>query len=311
MPALEDVFACPACRATAVSHEGDAYVCGGCARLYPIVRRIPRFVGDLESGQAQVQRVFDFEHRRYTDSQHTQFSPSLVDDFLADNELPPEFFAGTRALDAGCGSGRWTYALAHLGADVVGADLTEGGLESAQAELGDRPNVLLVQADIFRLPLRPDSFDFVISWGVLHHTPDTRSAFDRLVPLVRSGGTLYVMVYEQHSRLRQAGTNALRAILRRFSDERRYRLCRHLVIRNRVLARALMPFFMLAHYDPATAEVDQRSMQFGLFDAYSPRYNHLHGRAEVVGWFREHGFVDVGVLDTPPGTTVKVRGTKP
>jgi SAM-dependent methyltransferase len=286
-------------------------VCTGCACSYPVIRAIPRFLGELEPGPAQIQRVFDFEHRRYQDSAHTRFSPTLVDEFLADNELPRESFTGVRALDAGCGSGRWTYALAELGAEVLGCDLTEGGLESAQAELGDRDNVTLAQTDIFNLPFRPESFDFVMSWGVLHHTPDTRAAFEQLVPLVRRGGTLYVMVYERHSLLRRLGTGLLRALLRQMSDERRYQACRHLIIRNPLAYRALAPFVMVAPFGPETSDVDEQTLQFGLFDAYSPRYNHLHTRGEVAGWFADHGFDEVTVLDTPLGTTVKVRGTKP
>jgi SAM-dependent methyltransferase len=309
VPAIEEVFACPACGATEVGEDSDEYVCVACARRYPIIRGIPRFVGQLEPGPAQVQRVFDFEHRRYRDSAYTRFSPTLVDDFLTDNELPRELFSGARALDVGCGSGRWTYALSELGADVIGCDLTEGGLESAFEELGGRASVTLVQADIFRLPFRSQSFDFVMSWGVLHHTPDTLAAFEKLVPLVRPGGILYVMVYERHSLVRRIGTGALRAVLRRMSDERRYAACRRLVIRRPLVYKALVPFLMVAPYDE-TSDVDLRTLQFGLFDAYSPRYNHLHSREEVIGWFEDRGFSDVTVIETPAGTTVKVRGTK-
>jgi SAM-dependent methyltransferase len=307
---LDQVIACPNCGSQEIGRQNGEYPCPSCGRRYPVVRDIPRFVDDLQGGLDQIQSVFDFEHRIYEESMYAQFSPKLVDDYLADCELPREFFPGKRALDAGCGSGRWTYALSELGADVVGCDLTDGGLESANAEVGERPNVALAQANIFNLPLRPGAFDFVMSWGVLHHTPDTRKAFESIVPLVKPGGTLYVMIYERHSLLRQAGTGVVRRILQRMSNEKRYRACKHLIIRNRFMWRAIVPFVTVAHYDPATTEVDESTLQFGLFDAYSPKFNHLHSRDEVAGWFRANGFTDVTVLDTPPGTTVKVRGTK-
>ena len=310
MSVLDEVFACLSCASQEVGRDDGEYACPSCGRRYPVVRGIPRFVDDLDGGLDQIQRVFDFEHRHYKESMYAQFSPKLVDLYLEDSELPREFFAGIRALDAGCGSGRWTYALANLGAEVVGCDLTDGGLESAQEEVGELPNVALAQADIFNLPLRPHAFDFVMSWGVLHHTPDTRRAFESIVPLVRPGGTLYVMVYEHHSRLRQAGTGVVRAVLQRMSNERRYRACKRLIIRNRLLWRAIVPFVTVAHYDPATTEVDAEHPAVRALRRVSPKFNHLHSRAEVAGWFTANGFTDVTVLDTPLGTTVKVRGTR-
>ena len=145
-----------------------------------------------------------------------------------------------------------------------------------------------------------------MSWGVLHHTPDTHAAFQRLVPLVKPGGTMYVMVYERTRPLRLFGTNVVRRIMRRLSDEHRYQACRWLVIRNRTVARILDPLMMIAYADPALGETDTQTMQFGLFDAYSPRYNHTHTENEVVSWFEQAGFGEIAVVDAHE--TVKVRG---
>ena len=53
---------------------------------------------------------------------------------------------------------------------VVAVDLSRA-IDAACANLDERENIHFVQADIFKLPFRPDTFDFVYSWGVLHHTP--------------------------------------------------------------------------------------------------------------------------------------------
>jgi hypothetical protein len=98
--------------------------------------------------------------------------------------------------------------------------------------------------------------------------------------------------------------------MRRLSDERRYQACKHLVLRNRYLAMALGGVVMVGHYDEKNPTVDLETQQFGLFDAYSPRWNHRHGAEEVVRWFREEGFREVTVID--PGTgNVRVRGQLP
>jgi SAM-dependent methyltransferase len=303
-----EVFACPSCRGE-LTETYDGLACRGCGRRYSVDRGIPRFVQDIDSGPAQVQEAFDYEHRRFHDSEHTIFGPQLVDQFLAHVDLPAEFFRGRRCVDIGCGSGRWTYALAELGADVVAVDLTSGGVESVYEELGERPNVTIAQADIFALPFHPESFDFVMSWGVLHHTPSTEQAFDRVVPLVRPGGTLYVMVYDVDQGRGVWLTDVVRWLLRRVSPERRYALCRYLVIEHRGLFDFLEKRMIVAYYDPKASPLKRETLQFGLYDAYSPKYNWLHSADEVTEWFRSSGFCDVFVIASPQGA-VQVRGIR-
>lgn len=307
--ALDELLLCPVCHEGRPARADDAYTCLSCNRRFPIVRGVPRLLEDVPEDSRQIQRVFDFEHRRFEDSWYTRFESRLVHQFLEDCRLPREFFEGIRALDAGCGSGRWSYALAELGAEVAAFDLTEGGIEAATNQLGSRPNVFTCQANLFQPPFAPESFDFVMSWGVLHHTPDTHHAFRQLTPLVKPGGTMYVMVYEKRSPMMFFFTNIVRWFMRRLPDERRYDACRYLVIRSPVVARTVSPFLMISRYTPGSG-VDVKTLQFGLFDAYSPRYNHLHSRDEVRGWFEQAGFVDVDVFDTPAGS-VKARGRRP
>jgi SAM-dependent methyltransferase len=305
---LVDVFRCPGCGGD-LDARNNTLVCRSDGSAFDIVRGLPRFVSDLDSDVQQVQAAFDFEHRRFADSEHTVFGPHLVEQFLGHVGLPASFFRGKRCLDVGCGSGRWTYALAELGADVVAVDLTLGGIEATYVNLGKRPNVTAAQADIFKLPFNPESFDFVMSWGVLHHTPSTKRAFDRIVPLVKPGGTLFVMVYDVDQGRGVFLTNVIRWIMRRMSDQRRYDFCRHLLIRNPRLFNVLNKHMIVVYYDPRTSPLKASTLQFGIYDAYSPRYNFLHSRREVADWFRGAGFSDMTVIDSPRGA-VEVRGTR-
>lgn len=279
------------------------------ARGYPISGGIPRFVGELDAGAHQVQRVFDYEHARHERSYHVRFTEDLAARLLEDCELPASFFAGKRVLDAGCGSGRWSYAMALLGADVWAMDLTASGVQSLAAATAGRDDVHISQGDLFRPPFAPGTFDFVMSWGVLHHTRSTRDAFASVARLVAPGGTFYVMIYPPAPYLQGPGTDLLRTVMRRLSDERRYAACRRLVVRNPWLARVLNLVVMNGYVDPGADEDEVAAVQFGLFDAYSPRYNFRHSAGEVVGWFREEGFREVVVVDA--SGNIRVRGTRP
>ena len=160
----------------------------------------------LSGEEEQVRSAFDFEHRRYRAARYLRISHELIDTWLADVQLPREYFKGRTVLDVGCGSGRWTYAMASLDARVVAVDFTDAAVEVTREVTQGLENVDVIQANLFQLPFRAEQFDFVVSWGVLHHTFDTAAAFRAIVPLVRPGGMLYVMVYERRSPLKIVGT---------------------------------------------------------------------------------------------------------
>ncbi|TLY28382.1 MAG: methyltransferase domain-containing protein [Nitrospirae bacterium] len=319
---LSDLLVCPLCRG--ILKEGqEEYECLDCHKTYPVTNDIPRFLPDLSDKEQQVKRSFNLEHLRYTDSRHLHFTPRLVQQWLDEIQLPPEYFKGKLVLDAGCGSGRWTYAMASLGATVVAVDLTEAGAEITHQATAHMDNVAVLQASLFQLPFNPESFDLVVSWGVLHHTPDTKKAFARIAPLVKPGGQLYVMVYEKQNIVKAFCTGLIRLLLQRFPEEQRYRLCRRLIFKNRRLSWVLKHLFICAYYSPGADALEVSTIQLGLYDAYSPRYNHLHSSQEVFAWFGEQRF-DQLMLTSPIrytdwlkvwlagecGGSIKVRGRR-
>src|SRR5207245_9725373 len=106
-------------------------------------------------------------------------------------------YRGRLVLDAGVGAGRYAEVVADKGGEVVGIDLTTA-VDAAYANLGRRPRVHLLQADIFALPFREATFDRAFPVGVLHHTPDVRAAFERVAAVVKPGGGLAVSLYARY-----------------------------------------------------------------------------------------------------------------
>jgi ubiquinone/menaquinone biosynthesis C-methylase UbiE len=107
------------------------------------------------------------------------------------------------ALDAGCGSGTLTLRLAEHARYAVGIDISGSMIALAkkhQAEQG-RINVDFVIADLEKLPFAAHSFDFVVSYNMLHYVqPDV--TLPGLRRLVKPGGqmTLFNLV-TSHPRL--------------------------------------------------------------------------------------------------------------
>jgi SAM-dependent methyltransferase len=224
--------------------------------------------------------------------------------FAAKTGLTPEHLRGKRVLDVGCGMGRFAEVAASYGADVVGVDLS-AAIDAAQGNLGALPNTAFIQADVFDLPLRPESFDFIYSIGVLHHTPDTRAAFAALPRLLKPGGRILIWVYTNERKLGYVASDAYRHLTTRMDDERLLKLCRLAaplggLYRTR-FGRYLLPLLPVsAHPDPEWRVLDT-------FDWYAPKYQWKHDWPEVEGWFRDAGLEDIRRHEV----AVSVSGRRP
>jgi ubiquinone/menaquinone biosynthesis C-methylase UbiE len=110
--------------------------------------------------------------------------------------FPEDWFKNKVCLDAGCGGGRNSLAMARLGAkDVVGIDLGEEGLADARRRAREMSNVRFQHASIMDIPFADGTFDMVWCAGVLMITADENQALDELARVVKKGGYLYLLVY--------------------------------------------------------------------------------------------------------------------
>ncbi len=96
---------------------------------------------------------------------------------------------GLRALDVGCGEGRFCRMLRGRGVQAIGIDPTEKLIATAQGRDPDgdyRPG--MAEA----LPFESESFDLVISYLTLIDIADFRTAIGEMARVLRPGGKLVV-----------------------------------------------------------------------------------------------------------------------
>jgi len=298
---LDGILVCPSCRKLLPSEaqwRPDAIPCA-CGHVIPRVRQIPRFVEDD-------QYVGSFSHQWQAHAQ-TQLDNEESDEsersFRQKTGLTPEDVRGKRVLDVGCGMGRFSDVVSRWGAELVGIDLSLA-VESAQKNIGARPNVRFLQADVFQLPFAPASFDIIFSLGVLHHTPDCRRAFQSLIPLVKPGGIISIWVYARMGAY-QNFTDRYRVLTTRLPTGVLHQLCKlavplYYVYQVPVLGEMLSTLLPVSNHPRASWRV------LDTFDWYSPRYQSKHTYPEVFAWFKEAGLVDLDLLEFP----VSIRGRK-
>ncbi len=107
---------------------------------------------------------------------------------------------GKDLLEVGVGMGTDHVPLARRGARIFGLDLTPKSLSLTRRRfqlygLTSR----LTRGNAETLPFRDESFDFVYSFGVIHHTPDTGRAVSEIHRVLRPGGSCWITVYHRNS----------------------------------------------------------------------------------------------------------------
>jgi ubiquinone/menaquinone biosynthesis C-methylase UbiE len=96
---------------------------------------------------------------------------------------------GQRVLEIGTGNGAEAVMFAMNGADYTGVDLTEAALDATRrhfAVMGLKGTFQQENAEQLSFP--DESFDWVFSHGVLHHTPNVQAAIDQVYRVLRRGG---------------------------------------------------------------------------------------------------------------------------
>jgi SAM-dependent methyltransferase len=103
-------------------------------------------------------------------------------------------------LEIGVGLGADHQRFAVAGARLSGIDLTERAVQHTRrrfAMFGLESDIQIADAEA--LPFKDGSFDWVYSWGVLHHSPDTAKAISEVWRVLRPGGAAKVMIYHSRS----------------------------------------------------------------------------------------------------------------
>jgi SAM-dependent methyltransferase len=109
-------------------------------------------------------------------------------------EYAARLVKGKRVLDAGCGTGYGSLALAKAGAQaVLAVDSDEMIIDRAMQRF-QHPALTFQAADLLSLSLDPGSLDVVYASNILHQLTDVDRFLDRVLPALSAGAVLFVAV---------------------------------------------------------------------------------------------------------------------
>ncbi len=119
---------------------------------------------------------------------------------LLDSQLPRP----ATILEAGCGTGQLTNFLGMgWNRTVVGGDMCSNSLILAKTfrDQFSINNAHFVQMNLFSPPFSDETFDVVISNGVLHHTSDPFGGYQAIARKLKPGGFILIGLYNWLGRL--------------------------------------------------------------------------------------------------------------
>lgn len=113
-----------------------------------------------------------------------------------DEVIPFDRLGNKDVLEIGVGQGTHAELIAPRCKSFTGIDLTSRAVEmtSRRLNLFDIPGKIL-QMDEEKMDFADNSFDFIWSWGVIHHSADTPRVLQEMHRVLRPGGKCTVMVY--------------------------------------------------------------------------------------------------------------------
>lgn len=201
-------------------------------------------------------------------------------------------------LEIGIGSGgSANFMSKKFNCNLIGVDLGYS-VDVAYKNFENNPFFHIVQASAFNLPFTANTFDFVYSHGVIHHTFNTRKAFNQLAKLPKPGGRLYIWVYsflnEQRS-LKRKVIMLMERLIRPWCA----------VLPGWMQTMVLTPIAPLYIFHQNTINTDSktgmakyrwREAMHAARDRFTPKFIHRHSEEEVTNWFSESGYIKIRPL---------------
>lgn len=174
-------------------NDGELIPIDALGRRVAIRSGIPRFV-DSQNYASN----FGFQWKAFSETQLDSATglPLSFNRFWNNTGWKPRDLHGALVLEVGSGAGRFTEVLLEAGARVVSVDFSEA-IEVNLRSNGSKGDVFGLQGDVYELPFRPASFDFVFCYGVIQHTPDPKRTLSSILDMVRPGGKASVDFYRK------------------------------------------------------------------------------------------------------------------
>ncbi|HXV66505.1 MAG TPA: class I SAM-dependent methyltransferase [Nitrosopumilaceae archaeon] len=280
---------------------------------FQIKKGIPRFVTDKEKDFVKTEFAFStkwklyhklYQDKKWYDTQKKWFlerfgwkTISKFNNFLNTRHI---------ILDAGTGIGNSAkFFSKNPKSQVFAIDASES-IDFAYKKYGKTSNIHFLQADIRNLPFRIQTFDFICSDQVLHHTSNTETSFKYLTKLLKKNGIISIYVYKKKGPIREFVDDFIREQTVKMSERECKEFSKDMANLGKSLSKLnkkitiprdipileiksgtydIQRFFYWNFLKCFWAEDGNLQRSIGVnFDWYFPKYAYRHTKNEIQSW---------------------------
>jgi uncharacterized protein YbaR (Trm112 family)/ubiquinone/menaquinone biosynthesis C-methylase UbiE len=251
-------------------------------------------------GEESVIRSFSKEWLEYNwdPNKYWKIKPGLMYKsmrFMLDIDNRP--VKNKRMLEIGIGIGGMAdYFSSKELSELVGIDLSYA-VDAAYKNFGENKFLHIVQASAFRLPIKDNSFDYVYSQGVLHHSSDPKACFREVCKTTKEKGYFYVWLYNN--------VNENRNLLRR-SIMVMEMMLRPLIwpmpyfLQSIILTPIALLYIIYEYYSKMSnkemVSYSWREAFHSARDRFTPRYAFRYSEEEIAEWYKESGYISLSKI---------------
>lgn len=185
--------------------------------------------------------------------------------------------------------------------ELIGIDLSYA-VDAAYKNFQSNLFFHIVQASAFRLPFKENTFDYVYSQGVLHHSSDPKQCFVNVSKLPKKGGYLYVWFYSDTSEKR----NFLRKSIMILEKSLRPIIWPLPQFLQNIFLAPLAALYIF-HQNIIETRKDKELIKYSFREAlhaardrFTPRYAFRYSEEEVARWYNSVDFNNLIFLSKKP-----------
>lgn len=287
VPHLAEKLVCPEC-GESLKYSDDNLLCRTHG-VFPIQNEVVSFI-DTED------KVQEDHWLRNASQEMAADKVEAAHEFLQPLKSWMKQQSSISILDAGCGEGAHVSALSQEDGgyieEGIALDIALSALFTAKRHASQTWQ--FVHGDMSNLPLKDNSIDAAITFGVLHLTEDPASTLKEIARVVKPGGIVGVWVFSGGSTTVQAGLRSLRAISKLVGPTL-----------TTVIANIMVPFYgLFATRSGLTLKnASWKQVREVMMSNFSPPYMHFIDDKTLMRYFDDAG-LDVTANDQKKPTTI-------
>ncbi len=205
-------------------------------------------------------------------------------------------FQGKNICDLGSGTGRIVNMLLHAGANHVTAVEPSDSFHILKKNTEPFKTQITLVHDTIESLKNENQYDYVVSFGVIHHITDPNLALCTIKKILKPGGKCVIWLYGyEGNELYLKIITPIRKITTRLSLPLLLRICRLLTIGINLYEKLcrFLPLPMKNYFQNHIAKLNEQRRTMTIYDQLNPTYAKYYKKQEVLDLFNKHEFKNI------------------